>query len=76
VDIEEEFSFTINSIRNPSVIDEEYIIEFEILSADDGVFALGSFEFDDDLIVIGEIWSFTAVPENYGVGQYPVFYNF
>jgi hypothetical protein len=45
-----------------------YSIEFEVLTDSDGVIDLGSFEFDDDLIVNGEIWSFTAVPENYGVG--------
>jgi hypothetical protein len=53
-----------------------YSIEFEIVSETDGAVDLGSFDFDEDLIVTGEVWSFTAVPEDYGVGQYPVNYNF
>lgn len=65
---DEEFSFTINSVRNPVKMDTAYNIEFEILSSTAGVVDLGTFEFKDNLIIKGEIWEFTVVPENYGVG--------
>lgn len=73
---DEEFTFTIGSIRNPTVTGSSYSINFEILSDTSGVVDLGSFTFDDDLIVSGEIWSFTVEPQDTGVGQYPVAYDF
>jgi len=62
------FTFTINSFRNPPVTGSSYTIDFEILAASGGVVDLGSFDFDDNLIVKGNILSFTVEPQNYGVG--------
>lgn len=53
LDEEESFTFTIDSIRNPTTTGSSYSISFEILSETGGVVDLGSFDFADDLIVVG-----------------------
>lgn len=72
----ESFTFTVGSIRNPSVMEMEYSIGFEVISESGGVVDLGSYTFDDNLVVKGEIWKFTVTPLEFGVGQFPVFYKF
>jgi len=70
------FTFDINSIRNPSVIGLSYDILFESLSESGGVVDFGTFTTASNLFVYGNIKMFKVTPLNFGVGQYPVYYNF
>jgi hypothetical protein len=76
LEAEEEFTFTINSVRNPTVTGASYEVTVEILSESLGVVDIGTYTIDDDEIVAGEIWKFEVTPQDTGVGQFPVFYDF
>jgi len=73
---DESFTFTIDSIRNPTTFGNSYSVQVESLSETDGAVDVGTFTIVDTLIVKGSINSFTIVPQDYGVGQYPTFYDF
>jgi hypothetical protein len=53
-----------------------YSIDVEVLSADGGAVDIGTFAFEETLIVAGIIKVFSIKPQDYGVGMYPVFYDF
>lgn len=72
----EVFSFTINSVRNPSVTGTSTNVDVEILSDSGGAVDLGTWTIDNKKFVKGEILKYTITPQNYGVGAYPVFYDF
>lgn len=76
----ERFTFIIDSIRNPTEFspwtEDKYEIKFEILSDTNGAVDVGTFALKKKWIEQGEIWNFQVEPQNYGVGQFPVFYKF
>lgn len=41
-----------------------------------GVVDSGSYTLSSNLITVGTVLLFTVTPENYGVGMFPVFYDF
>lgn len=59
---DEEFTFTINSVRNPAVMGLSYSIFVEILSETGGAIDVGTFTIDEDAIVKGEVWVFKVTP--------------
>ena len=58
----EAFSFTIDSIRNPTTFGNSYTIQVESLSDTGGAVDVGSYTVGDTLIVKGSINTFTIVP--------------
>jgi hypothetical protein len=70
------FEFSFDNVLNPAQLEVEYEITVEVLSEIGGVTDLGTFIFDDRLMTYGDIVQFTVSPTDYGVGQYPVPYNF
>lgn len=71
-----QWSFTLDSVRNPGVLEKAYTITVQTLSSAGGSIDSGSFEIEDDVIVKGEIWEFSVTPQDFGVGMYPVMYDF
>jgi len=51
-------------------------VDVEILSDTGGAVDIGTWTIDNKKFVKGEIFKFTVTPQNYGVGAYPVFYDF
>ena len=76
IDEEVEFTFTVNSIRNPTQINQEYEISIQIVSDSGGVVDVGTVFVWDYLMTIGIVQSFTVTPEDYTVGAAPTFYKF
>lgn len=57
-------------------MDKSYEVMFETISDTDGVVDIGYYTIKKDLMTKGNITTFSVTPQNYGVGQFPVFYDF
>lgn len=72
-----DFQFTIDSIRNPARGSKELQVGFSTIYEELGaVIDTGLYTIPNDYITGGNIVEFTVNPMDYGVGQYPVFYDF
>lgn len=72
----QEFTFTVDSIRNPTQIKQQYEVTIQILSDSGGVIDIGTVFVWDYLMTIGIVQTFTVTPEDYTVGAAPTFYKF
>jgi hypothetical protein len=76
IDGGEEFSITFDSILNPGFEDMKGLMTVTTIGVGLGTIDTGSFEFESDYFKRGYVKLFTVNPQNFGVGQFPVFYDF
>lgn len=67
---------TFDSVISPGWEDYLSAVTFSTISDDGNVIDTGTFEFERNYFYRGYIQKFTVTPQDYGVGQYPVYYDF
>lgn len=72
----DDITFTVDNIMNPGVEDLTDQITFSTISDIGGIIDTGTFSLTSDFFERSYIKQFTVRPQDFGVGQYPVFYDF
>lgn len=70
------FSFSVDSIVNPPWTSMTDPVAIAVSSGTQGAIDLGSISLPPDYFIRGYIQKFTVVPEDFGVGSFPVKYRF